>query len=60
MTIVAVDAAGDMGRVFAGRRNTIVTRAATAENVQMIDPVHRRPDIGVMAIFTDVSGLYMS
>ena len=59
VTVVAVVAAGDVGRVFAGRRETIVARATRAQNLRMVDYVCRHPDIAVVTVFAHIGGLYV-
>ena len=60
MTIVAGIAARDMGRVLAGRRDAIVTGAAGTRYLRVVDRVHGREPVGVMAVFADVGRRYVS
>ncbi len=46
-----------MGGVLAGCRDAIMTGAATAQNLRMVDRVCGRERIGVMAVFADIGGL---
>lgn len=56
MTIVTVVAAVDMGRVLSDRRNSVMTRTATAQNLGMVDRKHGREHIGIVTVFTHVGG----
>ena len=57
MTVVAVVAAGDVRRMLAGCDYAVMARTAGAEDLRMVNYEDRLPDIGAMAIFTDVAGL---
>jgi len=57
MAVVAIIAAGDMGGVFAGRNNAVMTRAASTNNLRMIDRVNRHPDVRCMAVLADIGRL---
>ena len=59
VTVVAIIAAGDMRRVFANRRNAIVTGIAGTGDLCVIDRVNGDPDVGRMAVFADICGLNM-
>jgi hypothetical protein len=59
MAVVAIVAAGNMRRVFANGRNVIVAGIAGASNLCVVNNVHRHPDVGRMAIFADICGLYV-
>ena len=59
MAVIAVVAAAYVGRVFAGRCDTIVARAAGSQHLRVIDSDRRSPDAGVMAVFTYVRCLYV-
>ena len=59
VTVVAIVAAGDVGRVFADRRNAIVTRAADADYLRVVYGVCGHPRIRVMAVFANVACLNM-
>ncbi len=59
MTIIAVIAAVDVGRVFAGRRNAVVTRATGSRYLCVIDHVRGRPHVAVVAVLADIGCLYM-
>ncbi len=60
VAVVAVIAAADMCRMLAGRRYTIVTGSARTENLGVIDRKDRYPDVGRMAVLTNVAGLDVS
>ncbi len=59
MTAIAVGAARDMGGMFARRSNAIVTGAAFTQHLTVVHCESRRPNIRIVAILADVSGLYM-
>ena len=59
MTVIAIVAAIKMCRVFSGRGDAVMTGAAGAYYLGMIDGNHRREHIGRMAVFADVAGLNM-
>jgi len=59
VAIVAVVAAGDVCRVFAGRGNAVMTGAARAQYLGMIDHVRGRPNFGVVAIFANIRRLHV-
>jgi len=54
VAVVAVIAAGDMGRVFAGRGDTVVTRAATTEDLSVVDRDWRHPHCRAVAVLTNI------
>ena len=54
MTVIACVAAGDVSQVFAGRNDTIVTAAAGADDLGVIDGHHWRKDISGMAVLTHI------
>ena len=54
VTVIAVIAARNVGRVFAGGRNTIVAGIAGAVDLRVIDRIRRYPDVGRMTIFADI------
>ncbi len=54
VAVIAVIAAGNVGRVFAGGRNTIVAGIAGAVDLRVIDRIRRHPDVGRMTIFADI------
>lgn len=54
MTVVAYIAALNMCRVLTGRSDPIVTTTAGPNHLRVIDRHDRRPDIGVVAVLTDV------
>jgi len=57
MAIVAVITARDMHRVFSGRSNAIMTSAAVAQYLSMVDSGHRPPDRCAVAVLADVRRL---
>jgi predicted RNA-binding protein YlqC (UPF0109 family) len=57
MAVVTSIAAVDVIEVFSASRNPIMTGAAVADDLQVIDNVCGREGIGVMAVFTNNSGL---
>jgi len=57
VTVVAVVATGDVRRVLAGGRDTVVTGTAGAQYLCVIDRKDGRPDVRRMAIFTDIACL---
>lgn len=56
MTVVAVVAAGNVRRVFPYRRDTVVARGASADNLCVIDRVHRCEDIGCVTVLAHITG----
>lgn len=60
VTIVAGIATRDMGRVLSGSCDTIMTGAAGVRNLCVVDRVHGREFVGVVAVFADVGGRYVS
>ena len=54
VAVVAVVAARYVRRMFASRRDTIMTRAAAAEYLRMVNGDGRHPDGSVVAILTHV------
>jgi hypothetical protein len=59
MTVVTGITAGEVGRVFAGRNDTVVTRITGANDLRVIDSKHRREDIRVVAILANIARLDM-
>jgi len=59
MAVVAIIAAGDMGWVFAGRYDAVMTGAARTNDLRMVDGVNRYPDVGCMAVLADIGCLNM-
>lgn len=57
MTIITGITAREMRGVLAGGCDAVVTGVTGAHNLCVIDSEHRRKDIGVVAVFTDVTGL---
>lgn len=57
MAVVTGVTAREMGRVLASRGDAVVTRDTGAHDVRVIDGEHRRKDVRVVAVFTDVIGL---
>ena len=54
MAVVTVCTAWNVSRVFANGCDTVMTGAAFAQNLHMVDSKRRRPDIWVVAVFADV------
>lgn len=59
MAIIAVIAARYMCRVLAGRNGTIMTRAAGAQNLSMIDACGGLESDRAMAVLTNIRGLHV-
>ncbi len=59
MTVVTSIAAGNVGRVLADRDHAIMTRAAGAKYLCMVDRVYGRKHIGVVAVFAHIACLDM-
>jgi len=45
MAVIAIIAAGDVGRVFSGRYDAVMTRAAGTNDLCVVDRVSRSPDV---------------
>ena len=54
VAVVAIRAARNVSRVFANCCDTVMTGAAFAQNLHMVDSKRGCPDIGVVAVFADV------
>ena len=54
VAVVAVVPACDMGRMFAGRDDTIMAGAATAKHLSVVDGICRRPYSRRMTVFADI------
>jgi len=54
VAVIAVVAAGDVCRVFAGGGDAIVAGATGTQDLGVIDDHHRREYIGRVAVFTDI------
>lgn len=59
MAIVAVDAAGDVRCVFAGRGDAVMTRTASTQYLCVVDSDCRYKRCCVVAVLADISGLYV-
>ena len=59
MAVIAVIAAGDMRWVFAGRYCAVMTGAAGANDLDVVDRVNRYPDVRGMAVFANIGRLNM-
>jgi len=57
MTVIAGIGAGDVRRMFAGRRRTVMAGRADADDLRMVNSVKRCEEHTVMAILADVSCL---
>ena len=60
MTVVAIVAAGDVCRVFAGCDDAIVTGAAGTQNLCVVYRVSGHPGVRVMAVFANIRRLNVS
>lgn len=59
MTVITCIAAVDMCRRLASCRDIIVAGSAGAGNLRVIDGIHGRPRIRVVAILTDICRQYV-
>ena len=59
MAIVASVATGDVRRVFADRRNTVVAGSACADYLGVVDGEDRCEHIGCVAVLAYVGRLYV-
>ena len=59
MAVIAVVATGDVIRVFAGGRDTVVTGATGANHLGVIYRKSGYPYVRRMAILADISGLHV-
>lgn len=59
VTVVAVVATGDVGRVFTGRRDAVMAGTACAYDLGVVDRDRRRPHIGRVAVCADIGRLYV-
>ena len=59
VTVVAGVATGNVGGVLAGRRDAIVTGSAGTGHLGVVDGVHRRKSIGIVAVLADVGRCYV-
>ena len=57
MTIVAIRAARDVCRVFAGRGDAVVAGTASANDLRMVDRSRRHKQRCAVAVFADIAGL---
>jgi len=57
MAVVAIIAAGDMGGVFAGCYEAVMTGAASTNDLRMVNGVNRHPDVRCMAVLADIGRL---
>lgn len=57
MAVVTGVAAGKVGGMLAGGDDAIVTGIAGTDDLRVINGEHRRKDVGVVAVFTDISCL---
>ena len=56
MAVIAIIATGDMRWVFANGYHTVMTRAASSNNLSVVDTKGRNPGVRRMAIFADNAG----
>lgn len=54
MAIIAAVAARDMCRVFPRRGDTVMAGIAATQYMRVIDCQNRRPQVGRVAVFTNV------
>jgi len=54
MTVIAIFAAGNMGRVFAGCCDAVMARAAGTKHLRVIDSASGFKGHGAVAVFTDI------
>lgn len=59
MAVITVVATAQMGRMLAGRSDSIVTASAAAEDLCVIDRIGRGEGDRVVAVLTHVGGLYV-
>jgi hypothetical protein len=59
MAVIAVVTAGDVSRVLAGRRDTVMAGAAGTHHLCVIHGSHWRKHIGVVAVFADIRRLHV-
>ena len=59
MTVVAVVATGDVRGVLARGRLTVVAGSARADDLRVINSEHRYPDVRRVAIFANITRLYV-
>lgn len=59
MTIIAVVAAGYVRHVFASGRDTIMTGAAAAQHLRVVDGHHRVEHVRRVTVLANVSGLHV-
>ena len=57
MAVIAGIATCYMGRNLAGCGDAIVAGATSADDLNVVDGVNWRPNIGVVAVFADIAGL---
>ena len=57
MTVIAISATCNVCRVLACGNYAVMAGAAGSEYLCMVYRVNRHPDIRVMAVFTNISGL---
>ena len=59
VAVITIVAARDMRWMFAGRRNAIVAGAATSQDLRVIYSIGRHPDINVVTVLANISGLHV-
>ena len=59
MTVIAIVAARDMRGVFSGCSKTVMTGAAAAQDLRVIDHVHGCPHVTVVAVLADICRLHV-
>ena len=59
MTVITCFATGDVRGILAACRNTVVTRSAGTYDLRVVDHIHRRPYVGVVAVLANIRRLYV-
>ena len=60
MAVITIIAAAYMGRVLAGRNNTIVARATGADDLGMVNRYGRLESDRIVAVFADTGRLHVN
>lgn len=60
MTVVAVDAARNVRRMFPGRGGSVVTGSTCSHHLRVIDRESRQKGESIVAILADIARLYVS
>jgi len=59
MTVIAVIAAGDVRRVLAACNDAVMTGAARAQHLRVVDRENRRPHIAAVTVLANIARLYV-